>query len=99
MYVPPLPKFPEQDILVASALHDEDVLVAYRRLWAVSAFPTKWRFSALHTDFHRRLAICKFLQVNLRRLLPQTVADAIHEERMARAAEDLTASHRRGWSG
>ena len=45
------------------------------------------------TDLHRRLPITELLQLHLRRLLAQPLADGVDELGVRRAGEDGAASH------
>jgi hypothetical protein len=79
--------------LLAAALHDEDIFVAYRGLCWTSAgeVANNWRGSA--TNLHRRLSIGELAQGGGPAPGAEAVADAVDEGWVRRAAEDNGSAH------
>jgi hypothetical protein len=81
------------DVLAASALNDEDVLVADGILCKRLEMLETVGAVGVRTDLNAGLAIAEFSKLHLARTLAEAIANSIHQGRMRRAREDQSTSH------
>lgn len=79
--------------LVAAALDNEDVLVAYGGFLLPCQPASHMPPSERHTDLDRRLAIAKLLQLDLRALLAEAFADCVDQIGVRGPGEDARLPH------